>query len=130
MLSDETNSRRDTSRAIRKVTLLTFDPSRIMGEVQQCRRSTQCTVSGPREPTKNSSSGLVYVRGHGSWDSRMNSVSLWKRMALDNFSRHPKLRGRTDLFNAMAESGRRLPGRGSKMSVLEVSWKCEDSLPW
>ena len=35
----------------------------------------------------------------------------------------------TGLLNAMAESGRRLPGRQSKMSGLEVSWKCEDSPP-
>ena len=50
-------------------------------------------------------------------------------MASDNISQHPKLRDRTDLLNAMAVSGRRLPGRQSKMLELEVSWKCEDSPP-
>ena len=50
-------------------------------------------------------------------------MSLWKAMALDNISRYPKLRGRRGLMNAMAESGRRLPGRQSKMSGFEVSWE-------
>ena len=50
-------------------------------------------------------------------------------MASDNISQHPKLLGRTDLLNAIAESGRRLPGRQSKMLGFEVSWKSEDS-PW
>ena len=44
-------------------------------------------------------------------------------MALDNISRYPKLRGRKGFMNAMAESGRRLPGRQSKMSGFEVSWE-------
>ena len=51
-------------------------------------------------------------------------------MAFDSISRHVKLRGRIDLLNAMAESGKRLPGRPSKMLEHEVSWRCEDSPAW
>ena len=47
-----------------------------------------------------------------------------------NISRHPKLRGRMDLLSAVAESGRRLPGRQSKISELEVSSTFEDSPSW
>ena len=54
-------------------------------------------------------------------------MSSWKHMASDNISQHPKLCGRTDLLNAMAESGRRLSGRQSKMLAFEVSWKCKNA---
>ena len=33
-------------------------------------------------------------------------MSLWKLMASDNISRHPKLLGRMDLLNAMVELGK------------------------
>ena len=41
-------------------------------------------------------------------NSKESSVRLWKLMAFDNISRHPKLPGRMDLLSAMAESGKRL----------------------
>ena len=57
-------------------------------------------------------------------------MSFWEVMALDNISRHLKLRDRMDLSGAMAESGKRLQERQSKMSEPRGSWKCEDSPPW
>ena len=63
-------------------------------------------------------------------DLKENSVSSWKLMAFDHNSRHPKLTGRMNLLSAMAESGKRLQERQSKMSEHKVSWKCEDSPPW
>ena len=67
-----------------------------------------------------------------TWEvnSKESSVSLWKLMASDNISRHPKLPGRVDLLNAMADSGKQLQEKQSKMSQHEVPWKCEDSHPW
>ena len=38
-------------------------------------------------------------------------VSVWNPMVSDNISLHLKLRGRMDLLNATAESGKRLPER-------------------
>ena len=45
----------------------------------------------------------------------------------DNISLHLILRGKINLLNATAESGKRPPEMQSKMSELEVSWKCEDA---
>ena len=63
----------------------------------------------------------------GESEGELFSVSSWELTAFDNVSRHPKLLGREDLLNAMAESGKRLQEGQSKMSEHEVLWKCEDS---
>ena len=55
------------------------------------------------------------------------SVSLWKLMAIENISQHPKFPGRMDSLNTVAESGQRLQGKQSEMSEHEVSCKCEES---
>ena len=46
-------------------------------------------------------------------NSKESSVSLWKLMPADIVSRYPKLLGRMDLLNAMAELDIRQPNGSS-----------------